>query len=859
MRVPVTLIALLFANAALGGETISVERIKADIEYLASDKLQGRGPGTRGEEFTVDFLSGEFKKAGLAPAGENGTFFQSVPLLRVSTSPKSTLRAVQNDRVIDFRAGEDFSGTSQTQSPREQLDADVVFVGHGITAPEYGWDDYNGADVKGKVVLLFTNEPPSDAPQFFGGKALTYYGRWTFKFEEAARRGAKACFIIHTAETAGYPWSVVRLLEGAQLERAKDQPALSFAGWLSRDAGAHLLGLAGITVDAALKDADTRGFKAKPLGFKFQADIPTTIEKFSSRNVLGMIEGHDPVLKSEAVIFTAHWDHLGIGRVALGDSVYNGAADNATGTALLLELARVAAAMPEKPKRSMLFLSVTAEEKGLLGSKFYARHPVVPLGKTALNINFDMLLPLGVPESVVVTGAERTTAWPAIQVIAKKYHLEIETDQRAHLGIFYRSDHFSFARAGVPAFSVSSGMKIRGKPADFARKALQSFTDKAYHTPQDEVQTDWDYTGFSVLGQFALDVAREAADAGKMPAWHEKDEFSPKKTAHEGMVKVFILAGQSNMEGKAPNTLLDHQAADAKTSGQFTHLRENGKWIVRDDVFIKFFERKGPLTIGYGSPGRTGAELEFGTTMGNHFAEPVLLIKVAWGGHSLYRHFRSPSAGLPTSEVMNKELDQARDRAVKLNEKAKKNNPLPTMEDIRKEYGSSYRKMMNEVHGVMDDAASLFPDLKDRRLELAGFVWFQGWNDQYGTEAEYESNLKHFIRDVRKDLKSPKLPFVIAAMGQNGSKPATGAMRVIQNAQLAMNEVPEFRGNVKAIRTDLLVDTAAEDKFPKWKENAEQWKHIGGDFPYHYLGSAIWFNRIGKSMGDAMLELTRNP
>ncbi len=324
-------------------------------------------------------------------------------------------------------------------------------------------------------------------------------------------------------------------------------------------------------------------------------------------------------------------------------------------------------------------------------------------------------------------------------------------------------------------------------------------------------------------------------------------------------VKVFILAGQSNMEGKAPNELLDHQATDPKTRDLFAHLRKDGKWVVRDDVFVKFLDRRGPLTVGYGSPGRTGVELEFGTVLGDHFAEPVLLVKAAWGGHSLSKHFRPPSAGYPAEEALRKELDQARENVKRNNEKNKKDDPLPTPEDIKREYGASYRKMLGEVKDVMDHHAALFPALKGTTPELAGFVWFQGWNDQYGgAEKEYEANLKHLIRDVRKDLGRPKLPFVIAAMGQNGSRPATGAMLTIQKGQLAMNDVPEFKGTVKAIRTDELVDKAAEALYPRWRENQEQWKRVGGDFAYHYLGSAIWFNRIGKAMGEAMLELLKD-
>src|ERR1043165_3824309 len=328
--------------------------------------------------------------------------------------------------------------------------------------------------------------------------------------------------------------------------------------------------------------------------------------------------------------------------------------------------------------------------------------------------------------------------------------------------------------------------------------------------------------------------------------------------AGEKTVKVFILAGQSNMEGKAPNSLLEFQAKDEKTKHLFAHLRKDDKWIVRDDVFVKFLDRHGPLTIGFGSPGRTGVELEFGTLIGDYYDEPVILIKAAWGGHSLVKNFRPPSAGFPADKILEKELAQMQAIVKKSNEKNKKDAPLPTMEDLKKQYGASYRMMMAEVKDVQANYAKLFPPLKNyKKLDIAGFVWFQGWNDQYGGQDEYASNMEHFIKDVRKDLGVPKLPIVIAAMGQNGSKPATGAMLTIQKAQLAMNDIAEFKGNLKAIRTELLVDKAAEDLYPKWKENQEQWNKVGGDHAYHYLGSAIWFNRIGKAMGEAMLELVK--
>jgi Zn-dependent M28 family amino/carboxypeptidase len=513
---------------------ISPDRIKEHVAYLASDRLEGRGPGTRGEFLATEYLAAEFQKAGLKPIGARGTYFQPVPLVRVVTSPKSTLQAVTEATTLDIPCEDGFSGMSQTQRELEEFDAPAVFVGHGITAPEFHWDDYQGIDVRGKVLVLFTNEPPSTDPKFFAGTALTYYGRWTYKFEEAARRGAKACFIIHTNETAGYPYYVVRPLDGAQLKREPGQPALAFAGWLSRQAGDKLLALSGRTVESALKEANTAGFKPYPLGVRLKGHFPTRIEKIVSRNVVGMLEGSDPTLKSEAVVFTAHWDHLGVGKAVLGDAIYNGAADNATGCGLLIELARAWSAQSPRPKRSAIFLAVTAEEKGLLGSKYYAQNPLIPLNRTALDLNFDMILPIGVPESVVVNGAERSSAWPTVQAAARKNHLEIEADQRAHLGTFFRSDHFSFAQAGVPAFSVAEGMKIEGKPKDFAKKAMQDFNDKVYHSPQDELRPEWDFSGFAVLGRFALDLTRAVANADQLPTWNPGDEFSRPREGNGG-------------------------------------------------------------------------------------------------------------------------------------------------------------------------------------------------------------------------------------------------------------------------------------------------------------------------------------
>ena len=327
------------------------------------------------------------------------------------------------------------------------------------------------------------------------------------------------------------------------------------------------------------------------------------------------------------------------------------------------------------------------------------------------------------------------------------------------------------------------------------------------------------------------------------------------RAADEKTVKVFILAGQSNMEGKAKNELLEHQAQAPKTARLFARFRKDGKWVVRDDVFIKYLKRKGRLTIGYGSPGRTGVELAFGTAIGDHLDEPVLLIKTAWGGHSLFKLFRSPAAGLPGDKALQEELKKAQQRVINRNKKRKRKAPLPKLEDIKAVYGSSYRNMLKEVQETLENYETMFPALKGRKLEIAGFVWFQGWNDQYGAQDNYASNMRHFINDVRKDLKAPNMPFVIGVMGQNGSTPAKGAMLTIQKAQISMEGLPEFKGNVTAVRTDLLVDKAAEKLYPHWRKRFEEWKLTGSDHRYHYLGSAIWFNRIGVDMSEAMLKL----
>jgi Zn-dependent M28 family amino/carboxypeptidase len=526
------LIALAALPLAAQVTEIAGPRIRAHVKFLASDLLEGRGVGTRGGDLATEYLATQFALLGLKPAGGAATYFQNVPMVGVTTLAGAKIEAVRGaDRVL-FEFGKDFVGVTQRQVENERFEGEAIFVGHGITAPEFDWDDYGDVDVRGKVVVLFTNEPPSEEARFFGGRALTYYGRWTYKYEQAARRGAAACLIVHTTPSAGYGWDVVRNSwgkEDSQMKMAAGEPALAFAGWLTKAAGDRLFAAVGKTADEMSALADTRGFRPIPLGVRISGTLPTRLRPIATRNVIGMIEGSDPAVKGEAVIFTAHWDHLGIGEPVDGDAIYNGAVDNATGCAIVLEIARAWANLPVKPRRSAIFLLVTAEESGLRGAEYYARNPVLPAGKHALNINYDALYPFGRTKDLVVTGAERTTVWPTVQDVARRFHLEITPEARPEQGLYYRSDHFSMARAGIPAFSVKMGDQLRagGAGDDF----FLEFNAKRYHRPSDEYDESWDFAGMEEMGRFGMVLGMEVANQPRLPTWLEGDEFLPARVA----------------------------------------------------------------------------------------------------------------------------------------------------------------------------------------------------------------------------------------------------------------------------------------------------------------------------------------
>lgn len=516
-------------DAETAMNAIDSEKIRATVKYLSDDSLEGRGTGQKGGDKAADWLGEQFKGYGLQPAGDNGSYFQNVGFYGVTTDQqKTTFTFVpKSGSEITLKFGDDFVASDQTHSEKSVIDAPIVYAGYGINAPEYKWDDYKGANVKGKVLLMLVNEPPSDDPNFFKGKALTYYGRWTYKFEEAARRGAVAVILIHKTEMASYGWEVVRNSWGGEtsyLQNEKD-PKLKSAGWIQLEVARKLGQAAGMDLDKMLQDANSREFKPVELPIRLRETIASKVRPFSSRNVVGKVAGSDARLRNQAVIYTAHYDHLGIHPNEPGDNIYNGAADNATGCGILLELARVIAAAPEKPKRTMLFAAVTAEEQGLLGSKYLGQHPPLPAGNISLDLNYDDIQPFGDPQEVVVSGAERTNIYPMVEQVAKDLVLAIKPDALPQAGHYYRSDHFSMARVGVPAFSINEGTLFKGHDHAWGEEKERDYVTHRYHQPSDEYREDMDFTGDAKMAKFGLALGWQAANQPALAGWLPGDEF----------------------------------------------------------------------------------------------------------------------------------------------------------------------------------------------------------------------------------------------------------------------------------------------------------------------------------------------
>jgi len=512
------------------------EAIRAHVKFLSSDLLEGRGPGTRGDALTMSYLASQLEAMGLQPAGDNGTFFQKVSLLGVTMDPKKSkieLRRKNGSPIGPLVYRDQFVGGDQSQKENVSIDSELVFVGHGVVAPEYRWDDYKGFDAKGKTLVMLVDDPPATGqePDLFRGRARTYYGRWTYKYETGTARGADAVILIHTDTAAGYGWQVVRNSwtgEQAYVKNAPGQHALSFAGWITQQVAKDLFAAAGHDLDALTKAAGSRDFKPVPLGFRLTGNVASTIRPFETANVVAKLEGADPQLKDEAILYTAHHDHLGIGTPDDDDpkdTIYNGAIDNATGTATILEVARVWSQTTPRPKRSILFAFVAAEEQGLLGSEYFGEHPVIPAGRIAMGLNIDALYLFGDVGSVTMIGIDRTTFFPVAQKVTKAMNLTIVPDQAPEQGSYYRSDHFSMAKVGVPSFSIKQGFDVVGKPPEFGHAISKEYRDRHYHQASDEYDPSWDFESAVQMGRLAFNLGMEAANAAEKPMWLPGEEF----------------------------------------------------------------------------------------------------------------------------------------------------------------------------------------------------------------------------------------------------------------------------------------------------------------------------------------------
>jgi TonB family protein len=504
------------------------QKIRASVKYLSSNELEGRGTGQPGGDRAADWIADQFKKYGLKPAGENGTYFQSVPMVGVKTLPASTFELLISDYNSEsLKLADDIVTDNQTQTESADVDAPIVFVGYGITAPEYQWDDYKGYDLKGKVALLFVNEPISTDPKFFKADALTYYGRWTYKFEETARRGAVATLIIHRSDLASYGWDVVRNSWGGERSALvlDGTPQLKAASWIQWDVARKLAKLCNQDLDKMFQAAQSRDFKPVELPARFKAHVASAVRSFSSRNVLAMLPGSDAQRNSQAVLYTAHYDHFGIDKAMAGNNIYHGAIDNGTGCGILLEMARLWGATKPAPPRSILFAAVTAEEQGLLGSEYLGRHlahlPVEPV----LDLNYDALAPIGIPEDVQVSGAERTTFYPQVEAISKKFDLSVRPDAEPGAGHYYRSDHFSLGRVGIPAFSIDEGQKFKGHDLAWGKAQAKDYVDNHYHKPTDEFRDDWDFAGLAKMTNFGYELGAAASSQADVIKWLPGDEF----------------------------------------------------------------------------------------------------------------------------------------------------------------------------------------------------------------------------------------------------------------------------------------------------------------------------------------------
>ncbi|PYU20712.1 MAG: peptidase M28, partial [Acidobacteria bacterium] len=461
-------------DAALN--SFSGDRILAHIRTLSSDEFEGRGPGSKGEDLTIQYLQDQFRGAGLESGNPDGTYLQSVRLVGITADSQMKLSLKGHGHSLAPKFQSDFVAWTKRMADKSAVDAGVIFAGYGVQAPEFQWDDFKGMDVRGKVLVVLINDPAVPDPQnpgqldpkTFGGKAMTYYGRWTYKFEKAAELGAAGCLIVHQTDRAGYPWEVVRNSWSAEqfdLESAdKNMNRLALEGWITYDTAEKLFRMAGFDLGKLSASAATREFRPVPVGMRVEITIHNRLRTIDSHNVIARLTGSDPKLKDSYIIYSAHWDHFGIGPEVNGDRIYHGAVDNASGTAAMLEIARAYKQLKVPPQRSILFLSVTAEEQGLLGSRYYAEHPLYPLARTTADINMDTMNVHGRTRDIVMIGMGNSTLDELVAGVARTQGRTVKPDPEPEQGHFYRSDHFSFSKEGVPAFDPDSGIDFISRP-----------------------------------------------------------------------------------------------------------------------------------------------------------------------------------------------------------------------------------------------------------------------------------------------------------------------------------------------------------------------------------------------------------
>lgn len=519
-------------------KVINEATLRRHIKYLSDDALEGRGTGAKGGEAAVQYIGAQLKSLGLQGAGANKSFFQPVSLFGVKADPNTTLIVSSKSKKETFKFADEFVAFTGAQTPEVILNNDMVFVGYGIDAPEQRWNDYKGnADAyRNKILVMLVNDPPATAqePNLFGGRALTYYGRWTYKFEEAARRGAAGVILLHTTESAGYPWSVVRTSNGSwRYDIARDAdpntPFLKMRAWITNEAAQRMLALAGQDLADLRKRAASRDFQPVPLNLTGAINLKSETKPVKADNVVAVIPGRDPKLKNEYVVFSAHWDHLGIGAPnAKGDRIYNGAVDNASGCAAVIAIAEAITKLPanQRPRRSILFLFPTAEEQGLLGAEWYARHPLVPLAKTAADVNLDSMNIHGLTTDFEPLGADRSTLKAVVDSVARERGLTVSPDARPEQGSFYRSDHFPFAKVGVPSINLEAGADFVGRPKGWGEEQFKAYNEANYHQPSDEYSDSWNFDGMAQEAEIALAIGLRVANSDELPHFNKTDEFA---------------------------------------------------------------------------------------------------------------------------------------------------------------------------------------------------------------------------------------------------------------------------------------------------------------------------------------------